>query len=82
MYESHWLALNRSPWAGDAGDRRGEVDRGVRERAPGHGLRGLAAHRAMHCQDQRRDAEHLLLRLIAVSDEAALEHIRRAGNLR
>ncbi len=46
MHEPDRLARHRAAWAGDAGDRHREIDRRVRERALGHGLRGLAAHRA------------------------------------
>ena len=53
----------------------------MRERALGHGLGGLAADRAVALERRRRHAEHRLLGLVAVGDEAALEHVGGAGDL-
>src|SRR6516225_5707969 len=41
----------------------------------------LAAHGAVLCQRHRRDAEHRPFGFVAISDEAAFEHVRGAGNL-
>ena len=65
---------------GNARDRHREIDRRMRERAFRHRFRGFAADRAMCVERCRRNAEHLLLGLIAVGDEAAVEHAGDAGN--
>jgi coenzyme Q-binding protein COQ10 len=81
MHEPDRLAGDRAARSGNAGDRDSEIDRRVRERARCHGLRGLGAHGAVAREGRCRDPEHRLLGLVAVGDEAALEHVGGAGDL-
>ena len=80
MHEPDGLAGHRASRSGDPGDRNREVDRRVRQCAPGHGFRGLAAHGSVTCKRGWRDANHRLLGFIAVGDEATLEHVGGAGD--
>src|SRR6516162_5830187 len=81
MDEAERLAGDRPQGAGNSGDRDCEINRRVRERAGRHGLCGLAAHGAMALEHGPRNAEHDLFCLVAVSHEAALEHVRGACNI-
>ncbi len=81
MHQPHRLAWYCAARASNAGDRHGDVGRGMGQRPLRHRLRGLPAHRAAAREHCGRDAEHLLLGLVGVGDEATLEHVRRAGHL-
>ena len=55
--------------------------RELSESARRHRPRDLLAHRAVSFDQIRRHAEHLGLGVVGIGDEAALEHVRRAGHL-
>ena len=52
------------------------------QRAERHGLGDLRRNRAMVGEQLIRHVEQVVLGLVAVGDEAALEHIGRAGDVR
>ena len=80
IHEPDRLARGAAARPGNPGDRHGKIDRGMGDGAPGHGLGGFAAHRADTFDRRQGDAKHGLLGGIAVSHEAAIEHIGRTGN--
>src|SRR5207247_3015246 len=82
LHQPDRLSRYRAARPGDTGDRYRKIDRRMREHPHRHGFGGLATHRAMPRQRHRRNAEHLAFGFVAISDKAALEHVRRARNLR
>ena len=81
MHEADRLVGAAAAGAGDAGDGDDEIGVGFAERAARHRLGGLAAHRAVFLDGRSRHAEHLLLGLVRIGDEAAIDHVRGAGDV-
>ena len=80
MHEPDRLVGAAAAGTGDAGDGHREIGARMRERAARHGLGGLPADRAVIVERRRRHAQHLLLGLVRIGDEAAIDHVRRAGD--
>ncbi len=80
MDEADRLLRRAAVWACDSRYRQGDLRARMVQSAERHGLRDLRRHRAMGGDEIAGDAKHLLLGLVAVSDEAALEHLRGAGD--
>jgi len=74
--EANRFAGCRAAGACDAGDRNGEIDVGVFERAERHRGRGFLADRAERVENFLLHAEHRVLGSVRVGDEAAVDHIR------
>ena len=67
---------------GKSGDGDGDMPSRVRQGALGHGACGASRHRAVGFQDVEAHAQHLVLGLVCVDDEASLEGVRAAGDVR
>src|SRR5215472_15321731 len=78
--EADRLLLGAAARAGNAGNRHREIGRRMLERACGHGDRGLGAHRAIALERCARHAEHRLLGLVGIDDEAAFHDVGGAGD--
>ena len=74
-------SLAAAPGPGDAADRHRDVGLAALERAVRHRIDAGDRDRAEGVDDVLRDAEDLLLGLVRIGDEAAVEHRRRAGDL-
>ena len=81
MHQANRLAGPAAARTCDAGDGDHEIGFCLAERAARHGLGGFAADGAVLAQDVRRHAQHLLLGRVRIGDEAAIEHVGRAGDL-
>ena len=77
---SHRLVRGAAIRPGYAGNRQREMGAGIFQRAHRHGLHGGLGDRAEPRDQLLGDAEHVRLGLVAVGDEAALEHVGGAGN--
>jgi hypothetical protein len=82
MHQPDRLRLRTTAWAGDPSDGDCKIGQRMRERALRHFDGRLVAHRAVAHERHRLHAQHFLLGFIRVGDEAALDHIRGAGDLR
>ena len=80
MHQSDRLFRRAAVRPGDAGDGDARSHRRMRQHAPRHRFGGLAADRAITVQRAADDAEHVLLGLVGIGDEAAVEHAGDAGN--
>ena len=76
------LVRRAASGAGNAGDRHRPVGPATPQRPLCHRLRPRHAHRTVPIERFAGDAEHLLLGLVRIGDEAALEPVRTAGNRR
>ena len=65
----------------EAGNRGGDVRAGAGEGALGHGDGASFRHRPIGGEDFLGDPQHLVLGLVGVGDEAALEGVRLAGDV-
>ena len=72
MHEADRLARRAAARSGDAGDGDRKIGIGMFERTERHRDRDLLADRAKGLQLRRLDAEHGVLGVVGVSDEAAV----------
>ena len=82
MDEADRLRRRPAVRPGDSGDADRDLGARGAERALRHRHRRLTADRAVARERLGRNAEQFLLGRVGIDDEAALEHVRRAGNLR
>src|SRR5690606_25238507 len=75
------LVLDPAARPGNAGDRHGQAAAGVDQRAGDHLDRGLPADCAVLFQRRRLHAQHGLLGLVTVRRHAAVEPLRRTGDI-
>src|SRR6266849_6584803 len=81
MHEADRLARCRPSRAGNSGNGDGKIDPGFLQRADRHRGRGLLADRA-ECRKRRcLDPEHHPLGVVGISDKAAVDHVRRSGDI-
>ena len=73
MDEADGLLRRAAVRAGDSGDRHREVGGRMGEGAQRHRARRRVADRAVDGENVVGDAEHLLLGVVGIDDEAALE---------
>src|SRR5690606_509493 len=81
-HQPHRLVRRAPVGAGDSADGNTQVCARPADGALRHGLDHRLADRAMRCQVVSRYAKHLLLGLVRVGDEAALEPLRAARHRR
>ncbi len=67
--------------AGNAGDGERDAGAGVLQRAGCHFVGRFGGHCAVFVERLLRDAEHVLLRLVGIGDEAPVNHRRRSGDV-
>src|SRR5215217_4968824 len=82
MNEADRLLRRPAARAGNAGDGDGEIGARLRARTLRHGLGGLGADRAVRRERGGRNSQKELFGLVGIGDEAAIDHVRGAGNLR
>jgi len=78
--QTHGLGVGSAAGPGNARHRQGDVHRAVCQHAFGHGTGDRFADGPMRPQRRLRNPQHRLLRPIAVGDETAVHHVRRAGD--
>ena len=75
MHQPHGLARRCAAGTGDARDRNRKIDIGVFECAERHCGRGFLAHRAEGFERGGLDAQHGVLGVVGIGDEAAIDHV-------
>jgi hypothetical protein len=80
MHKPDGFARRCTAWTCNPGDRNREIDIGMFQCAECHCGRGFLAHCAEGFQRGSLDAKHSMFGIVRIRDEAAIDHIGRAGN--
>jgi hypothetical protein len=81
MHKTDRLAGCRATWPGDTGDGDRKVNVGILQCTKCHGDRGFLAD-GSKCLDRRGlNPKHRVLGFVGVGDEAAVDDVRRAGDI-
>ncbi|KQW23091.1 hypothetical protein ASC80_07210 [Afipia sp. Root123D2] len=82
VYEADRLAGRGTAGTGDAGDRHREIGVCLFQRTDGHSHGGLLANGPESRKGRGLNAEHRVLGLVGIGDEATIDDIGRSWNFR